>query len=164
MHGSGARPSRVVALDVERSIQPALSVGARSGARRRIAYLRDVTVHLVRHDFATRHRGSLLGWSWALAPPLLQLLVTFFVFTQVIPLQVENYPVFLLTGSSPGAGSARGVTLARASLEAGASSSCVPGFPTACCRSSAALVGLLDYVVALPVLLARDHGRPGTAR
>ena len=48
--------------------------------RQRLVYLRDVTLHLVAREFATRHRGALLGWAWALAPPLLQLVVTYFLF------------------------------------------------------------------------------------
>src|SRR3954452_17618051 len=65
---------------------------------KRIAYLRDVTLHLVRRDLALRYRGTVLGWFWSLAPVVLQLIVTQFLFTRVIPLGVPNSPVFLLIG------------------------------------------------------------------
>ena len=60
----------------------------------------EVALHLVRTELATRHRGSALGWLWALGPPLLQLAATYFLFTRVIPLDVPDYPVFLLVASN----------------------------------------------------------------
>jgi lipopolysaccharide transport system permease protein len=116
-------------------------------------YLKDVTWHLVRRDFATRHRGSLLGWLWALAPPLLQLLVTYFLFTKVLPLRVQHYPVFLLTGILSWNWFTRSLSLGTISLESQRELVLRPGFPTSVLPVTAGLIGLVDYLLALPILL-----------
>jgi lipopolysaccharide transport system permease protein len=126
------------------------------GTRRRLrraVYLWDVTSHLVVRDFASRHRGSALGWLWALVPPLVQLLVTYFLFTKVIPLKVANYPVFLLTGILAWSFFARGLSLSALSLEQSRELVLRPGFPTGVLPVKAVLIGLLEYALALPVLL-----------
>jgi len=120
---------------------------------RRAAYLRDVTLHLVRREFSTRHRGALLGWLWALAPPLLQLVVTYYLFTKIIPLGVKNYPVFLLTGILAWNWFARALAYAATSLETSRDLVRRPGFPTAVLPLVSVLIGLVDYLIALPILL-----------
>jgi lipopolysaccharide transport system permease protein len=120
--------------------------------RARVAYLRDVTLHLVRRELAIRHRGSLLGWLWSFFPALLQLLVTHFLFTRVIPLGVANYPVFLLAGLLAWNWFAGGVRSATAVLESSRSLVFRPGFPTILLPLVATLVELVDYLIALPIL------------
>ena len=132
---------------------PHVRAGRPSPLTKRAVYLWDITIHLVRRDFATRHRGSALGWIWALVPPLLQLLVTYFLFTKVIPLEVPNYPVFLLTGILAWNFFARAVSLSALALEQSRELVLRPGFPIAVLPVKAVLIGLLDYLLALPVLL-----------
>jgi lipopolysaccharide transport system permease protein len=112
-----------------------------------------VTLHLVRREFTTRHRGSVLGPLWALGPPLLQLLVTYFVFTKIIRLGVANYPVFLLTGILGWNLFARTLSFGATALEANRDLVLRPGFPTGVLPVAAVLSGLLDYLIALPILL-----------
>src|SRR5262249_17447582 len=121
--------------------------------RARLAYLSDLTLHLAFRDLASRHRGSVLGWLWALALPLLQLLVTYFLFTKVIPLNIPDYPVFLLAGILPWSWFVRSLVLGASSLEQSRALVLRPGFPTMVLPVKAAVVGLLDYLLALPVLL-----------
>ena len=54
--------------------------------------------HLVAREFRLRYRRSVLGWLWAFVQPLSRLAILTFVFTQVIPLGIDNYPVFLFSG------------------------------------------------------------------
>ncbi|MCU0507975.1 MAG: ABC transporter permease [Anaerolineae bacterium] len=49
-------------------------------------------------DLKLRYKRSVLGLAWSLLNPLLQFLVFAFVFHWVLPLDIENYPVFLFTG------------------------------------------------------------------
>jgi lipopolysaccharide transport system permease protein len=118
----------------------------------RIAYFRDVTLHLVRRELAIRHRGSVLGWLWSFFPALLQLLVTQFLFTRVIPLGVANYPVFLLTGLLAWNWFAGGIRSATGVLESSRNLVLRPGFPTMLLPLVATLVDLVDYLIALPIL------------
>jgi lipopolysaccharide transport system permease protein len=134
--------------------------------RRRLAYLKDVTLHLVRRELAIRYRGALLGWVWALVPVLLQLAVTQFLFTRVIPLNVPNFPVFLLVGVLCWNSFSVGLQLATSSLEANRNLVLRPGFPTMLLPLVAILVAFVDYLVALPILfaaLAFTTGVPLTA-
>lgn len=119
----------------------------------RSRYLLDVTLHLVRREFATRHRGTLLGWLWSLAPPLLQLAVTSFLFTRVIPLGVENYPVFLLTGILAWSWFSRSVLAGAGALERSRELVLRPGFPTGLLPLVQVAIGLAEYLLALPILL-----------
>lgn len=126
--------------------------GAATGPGRAV-YLWDVSLHLVRREFAARHRDALLGWLWAIAPPLLQLVVTNFLFTKIIPLGVKNYPVFLLAGILTWSWFARSLSYASMSLEASRDLVRRPGFPTGVLPLVAVLIGLVDYLLALPILL-----------
>ncbi len=121
--------------------------------RARVVYLRDVTLHLIRRELALRHRGSLLGWLWSFSPALLQLIVTQFLFTRVIPLGVANYPVFLLTGILAWNWFAGGIRSATGVLEVSRNFVLRPGFPTFLLPLVAMLVELVDYLIALPILI-----------
>jgi ABC-type polysaccharide/polyol phosphate export permease len=112
----------------------------------------EVTVHLVRTELATRHRGSVLGWIWALGPPLLQLAATYFLFTRVIPLDVPDYPVFLLVGILAWSWFARSLGEGVTSLEQRRELVLRPGFSTGVLPLTSVLVALVDYLIALPVL------------
>jgi lipopolysaccharide transport system permease protein len=127
----------------------------------RLLRLQELALHLVARELASRQRGSLLGWLWSLAPPLLQLVLVHFLFTRVVPLGVENYGVFLLTGILAWSGFSRGLSAATDSLEANRSLVLRPGFPTALLPLVAVLVALVDQCLALPILLgalAWSHG------
>ncbi len=125
----------------------------RPGARRRIALQTDVLLQLVRVELAARDRGSILGWLWSLGPPAFQLAATYFLFTRVFPLDIPNYPVFLLAGILSWTWFARSVGMRRSSLEAHRLLVLRPGFRTELLPVAAVLVGLIDYLIGLPVLL-----------
>jgi lipopolysaccharide transport system permease protein len=140
---------------------PRRLAGARAGhgaARRerlrQLVQLRDVTLHLVGRELAVRHRDSLFGWLWSLTPALLQLLVTHFLFTRVIPLGVENYAVFLLVGILAYNWFSRSLNSATTALTNSRNLVLRPGFPVVVLPVVAVLGGLVDYLLALPVLLA----------
>lgn len=122
------------------------------GSGRRLAHRFDVAFHLVRTELATRHRGSVLGWLWALGPPLLQLAATYFLFTRVIPLDVPDYPVFLLVGILAWSWFARSLGEGVTSLEQRRELVLRPGFATEVLPLTSVLVALVDYLIALPVL------------
>jgi lipopolysaccharide transport system permease protein len=138
------------------SVSTPVAVEATHGRRvprRRLAYHVDVVLHLVRVDLALRHRGSLLGWVWSLGPALFQLGATYFLFTRVIPLQIDNYPVFLLVGILAWGCFARAITDGTSALEAHRELVLRPGFAIELLPVSAAAIALVDYLLALPVVL-----------
>ena len=132
--------------------EPTADGYASDSRRRGVGYRADVLGHLVRTELATRHRGSLLGWLWALGPPLFQLLATYFVFTRIIPLDVPNYPVFLLCGILSWTWFARSLGEGVVSLELRRELVVRPGFATWLIPLISVIVALVDFMLALPVL------------
>lgn len=61
---------------------------------------RTILSELVRVDFKVRYQGSVLGYTWSVLRPLLLFAVLYVIFVYVIPIgkDIENYPVYLLTG------------------------------------------------------------------
>ena len=53
---------------------------------------------LVKRDFVSRYRKSVLGVLWSLLNPLLTMLVMTLVFSYLFRFQIENFPVYLLSG------------------------------------------------------------------
>ena len=53
---------------------------------------------LVKRDFISRYRKSILGVLWSLLNPLLTMLVMTLVFSYIFRFQIENFPVYVLSG------------------------------------------------------------------
>jgi ABC-type polysaccharide/polyol phosphate export permease len=53
---------------------------------------------LVKRDFVSRYRKSILGILWSLLNPLLTMLVMTLVFSFIFRNEIENFPVYLLSG------------------------------------------------------------------
>ena len=59
---------------------------------------RYLLINLVKRDFKSRYRKSVLGVLWSLLNPLLTMLVMTIVFSQLFRFQIPHYPVYLLSG------------------------------------------------------------------
>lgn len=59
---------------------------------------RPLLYQLVRRDFLAKYKRSVLGVLWSLLSPLLTMLVMTIVFSFVFRFEIENYPVYLLSG------------------------------------------------------------------
>ena len=53
---------------------------------------------MIKRDFVTRYRKSVLGVLWSLLNPLLTMIVMTIVFSQLFRFEIENFPVYLLSG------------------------------------------------------------------
>ena len=53
---------------------------------------------LVSRDFKTKYKRSALGYLWSFLNPLLSMLVQYIVFSTLFQSDIENFPVYLLTG------------------------------------------------------------------
>jgi ABC-2 type transport system permease protein len=68
----------------------------------RIQTLRKYTYllsNLVKKDFTTKYRRSVLGVLWSVLNPLLMMAVISAVFSNILRASVENYPVYYMTGA-----------------------------------------------------------------
>jgi ABC-type polysaccharide/polyol phosphate export permease len=61
----------------------------------------DLIVNLTRRNFFLQFKGSLLGLLWALLLPVIQLMIFTFLFQRVVPLGIDNYPIFVFTALLP---------------------------------------------------------------
>ncbi|MBU1087626.1 MAG: ABC transporter permease [Candidatus Omnitrophica bacterium] len=62
---------------------------------------RDLMISLTKKEIKIKYKSALLGWLWSLLNPLLLMLVFSFVFTVIIKIQIDNFPVFLLSALLP---------------------------------------------------------------
>jgi ABC-type polysaccharide/polyol phosphate export permease len=58
----------------------------------------DFIYETARTDFKLRYGDNILGYIWSFANPILQFSVYYLVFSYYFRFQIENYPLFLITG------------------------------------------------------------------
>lgn len=77
---------------------------------------------LVQRDFKVRYKRSFLGVFWSFLNPLLMMIVQYIIFSQLFKSDIDNYPVYLLSGLvvfnffNEGVGLALGSIVGNASL------------------------------------------------
>ena len=59
---------------------------------------RGLIEELVARDLKLKYRRSFLGYVWSILNPLLVMIVMTIVFSAMFKRNIENYPVYLLTG------------------------------------------------------------------
>ena len=124
----------------------------------------DLIINLTRRNFFLQFRGSLLGLLWALLLPVIQLMVFAFLFQRVVPLGIDNYPLFAFTALLPwnwfniSILSSGNLFMIHRDLVRR------PNFIPSTLVLVAALTNLLTYLVALPIvfILIAISGRPIT--
>ncbi len=62
---------------------------------------RDLVRNLVVRDLRVKYKGSVLGFAWSLVHPLLLAAVYTLAFKYVVRVQIDHFPVFLLSGLLP---------------------------------------------------------------
>ncbi len=108
---------------------------------------------LVDRDLKITYKRSVLGIAWTLISPLLQLLVFIFVFRVIIKIEIPQYSSYVFTGLlawnwfQNSLFQATGVVIHSRPLIR------QPGFPGAILPIVVVTVGLLHFVLALPVLV-----------
>ena len=116
---------------------------------------RQLIVALTARDLKARYRGSILGFFWSLANPLLLLGVYTLVFTIFFPQQVvRNYPLFLFAGILPWTFFSAAVLESTTSISANAGLIKKVMFPAEALPLVVVFSHLVHFALALPVLLA----------
>jgi lipopolysaccharide transport system permease protein len=62
-----------------------------------MGYLWDIIAVLVKKEIKLRYRGTIFGIFWSLANPLAFTLVLYIAFKRVLQVDIENYPLFILS-------------------------------------------------------------------
>ncbi len=115
-------------------------------------YVRDLLHVLVARDMKLRYKRSILGFAWSLLNPLAQALVFSFVFGLVLPLDIPNYPLFLLAGLLPWNWFNSSLLLATGAIVDNRDLIKRPGFPAAILPTVRVTSDLIHFLMALLVL------------
>lgn len=122
---------------------------------------RQLIATLTARDLKARYRGSILGFFWSLANPLLLLTVYTIVFTVFFPanaLQPQPYPLFLFAGILPWTFFAGATLESTAAISANAGLIKKVMFPAEALPLVVVLSHLVHFALAVPVLVAATIG------
>ena len=128
--------------------------------------LADLVLHLARRQLDSEHRFTLLGWLWPLIRQLAQLAVLVFLFSKVLDLGIDDFPLFVFSALLVWSWFQAALTAATSVLVRDAHLVFSPGFPNIALPLVAVAVPLVDTLIALPVLvvmLAIDGSLHATA-
>lgn len=116
---------------------------------------RQLIATLTARDLKARYRGSLLGFFWSLANPLLLLGVYTLVFTKFFPQQVVTpYPLFLFAGILPWTFFSAAILESTTSISSNAGLIKKVMFPAEALPLVVVLSHLVHFALAIPILLA----------
>ncbi|HEX9983761.1 MAG TPA: ABC transporter permease [Thermoanaerobaculia bacterium] len=116
---------------------------------------RQLIAALTARDLKARYRGSLLGYFWSLANPLLLLGVYTVVFTKFFPQQVVTpYPLFLFSGILPWTFFAAAVLESTNAISGNAGLIKKVMFPAEALPLVVVFSHLVHFALAIPVFLA----------
>lgn len=109
---------------------------------------------LIGRDLRARYRGTVLGFLWSLVNPLILMAIYVLVFSVYLRIEMDDYPVFLLSGLMAWYGFASGLEAATGSVLASAgmikNSSLPPSvFPLVSVGSQ-----MVHFALSLPLLVA----------
>jgi len=108
--------------------------------------------NLVARDLKLKYKGSVFGFLWSLANPLLMLAVYTLAFRYIIRVQVENFPLFFIVGYLPFVFLSGALTLGATCLVDNASLIDKIYFPRQAIPYSVALSAAIQFVLALVCL------------
>ncbi len=124
---------------------------------RRLLRYRSLIHALVMRDLKARYRGSVLGFFWSFANPLLLLMVYTFVFSVVLPGRFpgidENYALFLFCGLLPWTWFSSSLTEASNSLLTNGNLIKKVLFPAEVLPVVAVISNMVHFFLALPILV-----------
>ena len=114
---------------------------------------RDLAFCLVTNDLKLRYRRSVLGFAWTMLNPLLTMLILTAVFSHMWRVQVDKFPVFLLSALLPWNFFSQAVGLGSGSIVRNEALLRTVRVPRAIFPISIVLSNLVNYLLALVPLL-----------
>lgn len=114
---------------------------------------RDLVRNMVARDLKARYKGSLLGYFWSLLNPLLMMLVFWVVFSLLFDNGIRMFPVFLIVALLPWQFAVASISGGMRSIIDNANLVKKVYFPREILPLTVVLSNLVNYVLALPVML-----------
>lgn len=124
----------------------------RAASASSLGHFRDLVFELVVRELRIRYQRSVLGIGWSLLNPLLQLLVFFFVFRWIVPVNVANFPVFLFIGILVWNWFQACIQFGSSVITDNPSLIRQPGFPTMILPVVTVAAQLVNFLLSLPIL------------
>ncbi|NJM07719.1 ABC transporter permease [Candidatus Gracilibacteria bacterium] len=118
-----------------------------------LPYVRDLLRELIARDLKLRYKRSALGIAWSLVTPLAQILIFSLLFNRVLPLNIPNYTAFVFCGVLAWSWFQNSLYAAAGSIVDNRSLVRRPGFPVAVLPAVTVGTNMIQYLLALPVLL-----------
>jgi len=123
-----------------------------------LAKYRALIQSLVVRDLKARYRGSVLGFFWSFANPLLLLLIYTFVFTKVLdahrPVAIEPYALFMFCGLLPWTWFSSSLSESSQVLISGGNLIKKVLFPAEVLPIVSVLANMVHFFLGLPILAA----------
>lgn len=113
---------------------------------------RDLVWELIARNIKLRYRRSILGIAWSQLAPLSMIAVFSFVFGRIVPLKIPDYPAFLFVGLLPWIWFQTSLLTGTQSVTGSRDLVRQPGFPLPLLPVVAIGSGLINYLLALPVM------------
>jgi lipopolysaccharide transport system permease protein len=127
----------------------------------------DLVRELVARDVKLRYRRSVLGIAWSQIAPLSMIAVLSFVFAHIVNLQIPHYAAFLFVALLPWVWFQSAILGGTQSVVGGRDLLRQPGFPVAMLPVVSIATTLINYLLALPVMIlwlgVSTHRVPATA-
>jgi lipopolysaccharide transport system permease protein len=122
---------------------------------KQLARYRGLIQSLVARELKARYRGSVLGFFWSFANPLLLLLVYTFIFTYITPppRDINNYALFLFCGLLPWTWFSASLLESSSVLITGGNLIKKVMFPAEILPIVTVLSNLVHFLLGLPILL-----------
>ncbi len=114
----------------------------------------DLLANLVRAELTARYKTTTLGILWFVLNPLFTMLILVVVFERLIRLNIENYPVFVLSALLPWTFFQMGLVNASSSISRSAGLVKRVRVPRMFIPLSAVLASLVHFLMSLVVLFA----------
>jgi ABC-2 type transport system permease protein len=124
---------------------------ARAAAQKRIRW--ELLRQLVRTDLKVKYQGSVLGFAWSLANPLLLMAIYYVIFTKVFRNGIEGYAIYLMAGLLPFTAFSSAVNGAAGSVTSAAGLVRKVSFPRLVLPLSAVGFSLVQFLLQLALLL-----------
>jgi lipopolysaccharide transport system permease protein len=113
---------------------------------------RGILFNFAMTDLKIRYKNSVLGVLWSILEPLLMLAVLFFVFSTMFKFEIENFPIYLLSGIITYNFFKNGTTIALSSLSNRSSLITQIYFPRSIPAISSTFTASIMLIVELAVL------------
>lgn len=121
--------------------------------RRELENYRDLLFVLVQKDIQVRYKSKILGYLWSVASPLAFAFVYFVAFKLVMRVDVENYPLVLISGIFPWQWFSNTVASSPKLFIGSASLIKKVRFPRSIVPLASALNHMIHFILSLPVIL-----------